>query len=244
MSYVFGQNISYWFYPLSENSSATVPTAVQGQTPAIYVFDKTPTRDESITGSSSIVTISSWTWNAAKKGWNFTIPALDDPAPDSNIEIRTFYVAVNFVLEAGEQTQTFLQPLIVSRIGGHDKSVNITSTDLEVYLPQVTAYTSLSQRNAYILQAIEEVKSRLRDKGYEWARITRPDRLNMCVIYKTLAMIMLAQVQDSGDKFSIRYLEYKDNFENALENLKFEYKQQGIEGVVQAKGTSVVLLNR
>lgn len=244
MSYVFGQNITYWFYPLNEDSGASVPSGVQGQTPAIYVFDKSPTRDEASTGTNSLSTISSWTWNSTKNGWSFTVPAIDDPAPTSNIDVRTYYVAINFILESGEQTQTFIQPLIISRVAGHDKAVTISTTELETYLPQVTAYTSLPQRNAYILQAIEEVKGKLRDKGYEWARITRPDRLDMCVIYKTLAMIMLGQIQDSGDKFSIKYSEYKDNFESALENLKFEYKQQNIDGVVQAKASTVLLLNR
>jgi len=39
MGYPFGQNITYWFYPLLDNDTANIPTAVQAQTPAIYVFD-------------------------------------------------------------------------------------------------------------------------------------------------------------------------------------------------------------
>ena len=80
MSYAFGQDITYKFYPLLDNADATISSAVQSQAPNVYVFDETvPTRIDASTGSNSIQSITSWNWNSTGKYWSFTISAVDDP---------------------------------------------------------------------------------------------------------------------------------------------------------------------
>ena len=245
MGYPFGQNITYWFYPLLDNETASVPTAVQGQTPAIYIFDESaPSRANALSGSGSLQTVSSWTWSASKKAWSFTIQAINDPYPDSNIPNRVYWIALNFILQTAGQTQTVIKPLQLERIVGHDKVVSVNEEDLRKYFPQIDAYSSDVQRAAYISQATEEVKATLRLKGYEWAKITRPDRLEMCVIYKALSMIMLGQIQEPSDKFSIKYSEYKNNFSVNLESLKFEYQQMEAGQIENGRTTGLVLLAR
>lgn len=245
MSYPFGQNITYWFYPLLDSDAATIPSAVTSQTPTIYVFDETaPTRGDAASGAGSLQTISSWTWSAAKKAWYFTISAVNDPHPDSNIPTRTYWIAINFILQSAGQTQTVIKPLQLVRVVGHDKVVSITEDDLKKYFPQVDAYSNEAQRDAYISQAIEEVKATLREKGYEWAKIVRPDRLDICIVYKALAMIMLAQVQEPNDKFSLKYQEFKDGFVTNLESLKFEYQQMEAGTIEEARTTSSFILIR
>lgn len=245
MGYPFGQNITYWFYPLLDNDTASIPTAVQGQTPAIYVFDETvPNRSDAISGANSLQTISSWTWSAQKKAWSFTIPAVSDPYPDSNIPTRTYWIAINFILQTAGQSQTVIKPLQLERVVGHDKVISVTEEDLRTYFPQVDAYSSDVQRKAYISQATAEVKSYLRVKGYEWAKITRPDRLDLCVVYKALAMIMLGQIQEPGDKFSIKYQEYKSNYQVSIDSLKFEYQEMEAGIIGTGRGGSTIYLVR
>lgn len=245
MSYPFGQSITYWFHPLLDNEKASIPAAILGQTPAIYIFnEQVPTRGDASTGTNSLATITSWTWNYQKRAWSFIIPAIDDPRPDSNIPSRQYWIAINFTLQAGEQLQTVIKPLPLVRVVGHDRVVSVTQDDLKKYFPQVEAYSSELQRLAFISQATEEVKAALRAKGYEWAKIQRADRLDLCVIYKALSMIMLGQIQEPNDKFSIKYIEYKQSFSNALDSLKFEYQAEEGGQVAETKTTATIFVVR
>lgn len=245
MGYPFGQNITYWFYPLLDNDTASIPAAVTSQTPAIHVFDESvPSRSNALSGSGSLQSITSWTWNSSKKAWSFTIPAVADPHPDSNIPTRTYWIALNFILQTAGQTQTVIKPLQLERIVGHDKVVSVTEENLRAYFPQVDAYSSDVQRRAYISQAVEEIKGELRAKGYEWAKITRADRLDLCVTYKALSLIMLGQIQEPADKFSIKFAEYKANFQSNLDSLKVEYQQMEAGTIETARGTATILISR
>lgn len=239
--YPFGQNISYSFYPLLDNEAATIPAGVLTQTPDIFVFtDNVPSRSAAASGDGAIVVVNTWTWNPNKRAWTFTIPAIDDPDPQSNISQRTYWIAINFVLQSTQQIQTVLKPLPLSRVVGHDKVVAVNQDDLKKYFPQVEAYSSELQRVAYINQAVEEVKAYLRAKGFEWAKIQRADRLELCVIFKALSMIMLAQVQEPGDKFALKYQEFKGSFTQNIESLRFEYQEQE-GGIVSEVKTSPTL---
>jgi hypothetical protein len=245
MGYPFGQNITYWFYPLLDNDTANIPTAVQAQTPAIYVFDESvPSRSDAASGANSLQTISSWTWSAQKKAWSFTVPAISDPHPDSNIPVRVYWIALNFILQTSGQIQTAIKPLQLERVVGHDRVVSVGEEDLRAYFPQIDAYSSDVQRKAFISQAIEEIKGELRVKGYEWAKITRADRLDLCVIYKALAMVMLGQIQEPSDKFSIKYQEYKAGFQSNLDSLKFEYQQMEGGIIETGRGTATIIIAR
>ena len=96
MGYPFGQNITYWFYPLLDNDTASIPAAVTSQTPAIRIFDESaPSRSDALSGSGSLQSITAWVWYPSKKAWSFTIPAVADPFPDSNIPTRTLLQIAN-----------------------------------------------------------------------------------------------------------------------------------------------------
>ena len=243
--YPFGQNISYSFYPLLDNENLSVSSSVTSQSPDIYIFpENAPSRGDAASGSGSIQTITTWTWSNQKKAWSFTISPIADPDPSSDIQTRQYWIAINFILQTGQQTQTVVKPLQLCRVVGHDRVVTVNQEDLKRYFPQVEAYSSELQRAAYILQAIEEVKAGLRTKGYEWAKIQRADRLDLCVIYKALSMIMLSQIQEPGDKFFIKYQEFKGNFSQAFESLKFEYQELERGMVSEAKTTGTIFLSR
>lgn len=226
MSYPFGQSFTAWFHPLVDDQTpAGILTS--GNLTAIYVFDAMPSRDVAAAGTGAVATVASWTWDAARKGFSFTVPAIDDPEPSSSIGVRTYWLALNFRLQASEQVQTVLKSFDLERVAGHGHTVDVDENDLAAYFPQLSSYSSEAQRTAYIAQAKEELRARLRMKGFQWARIHRPDRLNMAVTFKALSMLMLAQVQQSGDKFALKYAEFKQMYEDALESIRFEYDADG-----------------
>lgn len=245
MTHPFGQSFTYWFYPLVDNDTASLPNAILAQAPIIYIFgESVPTRADAAAGTNALQTISSWTWNYQKRAWSFTVAAIQDPDSASNIETREYWIALNFRLQTAGQIQTVIKPLQLERVVGHNKTVEVNEDDLKKYFPQIDAYSSQVQRLAYISQAVEEVKSALRIKGYDWAKIQRADRLDLCVTYKALSLVMLSQIQEPNDKFSIKYIEFKQSYTNALESLKFEY-QEDEGGTTRELNTSgFILLQR
>lgn len=245
--YPFGQSFQYTFYPLLDNENMTISASMQGQQPIdirIFTDSNIPSRAEASSGVGGIQTISTWQWSNQKKAWTFTVLPISDPDPASDISTRQYWIGINFLLQAAQQVQTVVKPLQLCRIVGHDRVVTVNQDDLKRYFPQVEAYSSELQRGAYILQAIEEVKAGLRSKGYEWAKIQRADRLDLCVVYKALSMIMLSQIQEPGDKFFIKYQEFKGNFSQAFDSLKFEYQELERGMVSEARTTGTVFLVR
>jgi hypothetical protein len=71
--------------------------------------------------------------------------------------------------------------------------------------------------------AKERLKASLRNRGYEWAYIYRPDRFDDVLKYMALSSIIGSQIQRQGDHFDRLYEEWKGIALTLLESLKFEY---------------------
>ncbi|TXH14216.1 MAG: hypothetical protein E6R03_09680 [Hyphomicrobiaceae bacterium] len=225
MTYPFGKAFTRWYFPLVDNQS---PTGVlTSQTPSIYIFSTQPDRTTAAAGTGAVQTVSSWTWNTSVNGWSYTVAAIDDPEPTGATSLRTYWEAVNYRLESGEQIQTDVRAFFVQRATGHSHSVGVTDAVLKEYYPQLDACSNPTQREQLIALAVEDVKARLKNKGFEWAMIHRIDRLNIAIAYKTLYMIMLIQIQQGNDKYAIKYAEFKAIFDSTIESLVLEYDSNG-----------------
>lgn len=221
MIHPFGKDFTRYYYPLVDD--ATPESLLTSQTPAIYIFDTQPGRNSAASGSGAVQTIADWTWDEGAKGWSYTVSAINDPDTTSSEVIRTYWEAVNFRLQASKQIQTDVRAFSLQRVTGHATSVGVNDDLLRSYFPQLDSCSTESQRSAYITLAIEDVKARLKSKGYEWARVARPDRLNIAIAYKVLYMIMLVQLQSGNDKYAVKYEEFKSIFTNTLDGLILEY---------------------
>lgn len=224
MGYSFGQSFTFWFYPLDrEGNAVSLSSDMQSQTPAIYVFTDQPSRSGAADGTGALQSITSWAWDAGKAGWSFSVDAIDDPDPNSNVVQRTYWIAINFRLDASEQIQTVLRSLDLERVTGHTRAVEITENDLRDYYPHIDAYSTTTQRLTYIRVGLSQVKSTLKAKGFEWAKLHRPDQLKAVVCYRALAMLFLTQAQAGNDKFAALYQEFKGLFETELSGLTIAY---------------------
>lgn len=221
MTHPFGKAFTRWYYPLINDT--TPDSVLTSQTPAIYVFTTQPSRAAAAAGTGASQTIASWTWDEGKRGWYYTIAAINDPDTTSTETVYTYWEAVNFRLEAAAQIQTDIRALEMERVIGHSQAVLVTDDVLRGYFPQLDSCSTESQRLALINLAVEDVKSKLQAKGYEWARVTRADRLTIAISYKVLYMIMLVQIQAGNDKYAVKYNEFKSIFENTVDGLTLEY---------------------
>lgn len=226
MTYPYGQDLTVWFFPLVDDD-AFQPSSTS-QTPNIYVFAERPSRAVAIAGTGAIGSaITTWSWDAGRGGFSFTVPAIDDPDPTSTVTQDTYYLGITVKLQASEQNQTFVQSILLERVSGHQTDVNVTLEDMKRYFPQAGAYCSEADRLGYIAEAINEVQDKLRGIGYKWARIQRPDKLKRVVTLRALALLLLFQLQQGNDKFAIKYQELKQMASDAFDALKIEYDSDG-----------------
>ncbi len=227
-TYVFGQDITFWFYPFMDNELAVISADVQSQTPDIYIFTWTsiPTREQALSGTDALQHITSWTWHPVKNAWSFTITAIEDPEPTAVRNTWNFYIAVNFILKLADVTkQTVIMPLEIGRIQGQGRSVSVVYSDLAGIYSQINACSTTAQQTEQIAQAVKDIKARLKFRGYEWSKINKLDELNRAVALRAVSLIMLSQLQAGNDKYGIKYAEYKAMYETEMESLQLEYDQ-------------------
>jgi hypothetical protein len=228
VSYAFGQDIELGFYPLVDNEPAEIPSALQAQTPAIYLYRDLPNKADAATGAGSpLQTITSWTWDSAKNGWTFTVDGIDDPDPTSTGPVNPHWVAINFLLSSGEQSQLVLQALDIQKVAAHLRVLDVTDDDLKALLPQITSHSTAVQRADYTSKATSQVKAKLKARGFEWAMLNRPDELKNAVTYKTLWLFCLAQVQAGNDKFAFKLAAFADLYTTEIDGMPIPIDTDG-----------------
>jgi hypothetical protein len=244
MSYPFGKSFKRWFYPIIDGES---PDGVlTSQNPAIYIFRDQPGREAAQSGTGALQTIGSWTWSATDAGWYYNVAAINDPDPISTTHNRIFWEAVNFRVESGAQIQTDVRAFYVERVAGLSHNVSVSETDLKEYFPQLDSISTPAQREQQIVLAVEDIKARLKNKGFEWARIHRVDRLNIAIAHRVLYMLMLIQVQQGNDKYAIKYTEFKAIFDTTIESLVMEYdsNKDGLPDAQVTQGSGPIRIIR
>lgn len=241
MGYPFGKDFKFYFYPLVDNETVqSIPT----QNPDIYIFDDSagqPSRQAAAAGTGAIQTITDW--DKVANGFAISVSALSDPDQTSTITERNYWIAINFKLKAAGQTQTIIRALDMERVAAHEKRVSIEATDLTTLWPEIAQYANNSTLNAAIELAIEEVKSILLNRGFEWATIKRPDRLNLAIRVRALMQIESQQSQESGDNFDRNYQEHKKQYKSYLDSIQLEIdadKDGKPETKTEAAGSAVV----
>lgn len=235
MSYPYGQAFTAYFYPLVDDA-AYVPTLTTGNLVSAYLFDVRPGLAEAASGAGAVlgVVISGWTWDAAKGAFAIAVPAVDDPEPTGTYSVEnTYFLAVNWRLEAGEQVQTTLQAITLERPRGHTTALTVMVADLRNLYRDIEAYGDEPQLLSAIALAKDDVRDKLLARGYRWANVTRPDRLKQVVVLKAVALVMLGEAQAGNDKFFAKYAEYKGLAKDALDGLQVEYDATG-DGVPDA----------
>jgi len=244
MGYLFGQDFNYTLYPLGDNQSINI---LNSQTPAIYVFPDSVnvTRAIAAAGTGAIQNITAWTDNSDGSK-TFAIDGIDDPDPTSTIDRREYKLGINCKISTAEQTQTIIRSLLLERLSAHDKVVTITYTDITNEFPQATDYASTAQITLWITEAKEEVQAYLSDRGFEWAQIFRPDRLDTVVKKKTLMKLMASQRQDANDNFDRNFELYEKDYNTIIKAVQFEYDstRQGTPDVAKVKAGGFSILAR
>ena len=223
MRYPFGQSFTAYFDPLVAGVEVgNIPT----QSPAIYIFDTEPTRDQAASGTDAIQAVTSWTPDGL--GFKFTVAAIADPDPTSTTSFRQYFRAVNFVLTSpAGQTQTDIRAIELERVAGQGSRVDVTDEDIVSFFPVVQAYTEEAEREQFIREAKLQVRDELKAKGFRWDRIHDLEVLNRLVKYKAICLILLNAIQKGGDAHELKYDKFENMYKNAFNSLQLEYDSDG-----------------
>ena len=226
-AYVFGQDISFQFFPKDDEGDPVTPSA---DSPSIWIYSDRPDRDtvKNETGATSSVVGSEITsWTPSGNSREFTIPAISDPDTSSGTYSDTYYAGIKYTLETSGQQQINIVAFIVSRTVGYDVELDVPAADIEKYFPQIDAYVTEVQQDSFVTEAIEEIRATLRDSGFDWAKIRRPDRLRLVVIHKVLSRVALSQYAGGDDGFLTMYEQSKLTADSMLSSVKLEYDSTG-----------------
>lgn len=224
MPFHFGTTITYNFYVLDpDDDSKFISLSGVTDAPTIYVYDHKPSRADALIGADSpLQTIVAW--SDITNGKSFTISPIVDPDTDSGTRDLEYWLAVNTVLEDGEQSQLFLRMLPLQRADIHSKRVTIAEADLEAVFPTlIPGLVSTAQATAAIDLATELTADELSNAGYHWAGIWRADKLQTAITYRTLSNLMISLSTDTGDSYSQRHVVYGDVYRQLIESLKIEF---------------------
>lgn len=199
--FLFGLDIKRAFYPLR----GTEPLLLPSQTPSIYVFADAPTRDEAQNGTGAVQTVSTWNEDTVEPyPRRYTIAAIDDPDPDSQIDEKWYWEAINFVNQDSEQTQTVIRAFRVIRAAGVGSIPGTSVEDLKRIYPAIESYLGNEELAAMLSTAETELKQDLEDRGLVWSKLFDLDKLRLALAFKAIALANLSQLVESNDKFAVR----------------------------------------
>lgn len=216
----FGSDITFEFYPMVDGEPFQLPT----QTPTIYVYESEtkPTRAAAAAGTGADQTISSWNEDEPYVR-TFTIDDIDDPDTSEEWKVYTYWVAINYVMEASQQTQTELRALRIARAQSQHKQLDCTTDELRGVWASISEYANLTQLSDYKAGAVSDIKDDLEAAGYEWALMFRPDELKRALIYKVCATVATAEISEGGLQFETLANKYERNYEDKIKQTKISY---------------------
>lgn len=211
----FGKSFTYTVTAYDDGSKIpSIPT----QTVDAFIFDTRPSRADASDGTGAIQ--SQNYSHTADDIIEIPFDAVDDPEPTGTISRHTYYVAVNFVLEAAEQVQTIIREVIFERVSAKDKIIGVTRDQIEQVYPDIYSFLSDAQVEAHIELARKELIADLKNQGTEWSQVHNPDELYNALLFKALQYVHASQIQRQGDRFSVLENSSKAAYQSVIRNLK------------------------
>lgn len=235
--FAFGVDFTYTFVPEVDGDPVTLPS----QTPAVYIFDSMPSRDNVLNGTGSPVqTITTWDETDGFKRL-ISVDGISDPNPTSSSTTENYWIGIKFKLDTDEDYQAVIFDLLLERVTAHQDEVLTSVSRLRDIFADIEEYADREALIGFIDKAKEHVEGNLTAKGYNWAQIKRLKPLSLLVDYR--ALMLFANTQ-RGDLFRELRAEWKEEAQNLLANLRLEYDSDndGSPEAPQPIGSDIILL--
>lgn len=233
--YLFGKDIAYTLHAFDDGLSIGL---IPAQTYNAFIYDKQPSRTEALTGAGSLSTIV--VTHALSNTLIISIPAIDDPDPESFNSTKMYYVAVVFKLATAEQDQLIIRALPLERVQAKDKTIGVTTAKIKEVFPTINKFLGDSEIQAMIYLAQNEILNDLKSKGFKWSEIHRPDQLFSALLFKSLQYINTSQIQRQGDRFSVSAELNSKSYSSQISFLKILIEDESGNAKKEEKGGGVL----
>jgi len=232
--YYFGKDFTIFYkYDLEAIPSADAPT--------IAIYSEKPSKDnaQACTGTYKLgSTITSWSnANTREATKTISIPAIVDPAPDSDTVEDEYYIAINYTLKASGQAQTVILPFFISRTIGQISAPEVDPADIKKLLPIIGDRLGDVELDDFIDIAVMQLKSELLKKGLRWEQVTNQSDLHLAILYKAASLAEHSEFDTVGDEHYKRYEDYNAMYATEISNLtiKVDTNQDGSPEVATKK---------
>ena len=213
--YIFGRDITYNLHLYEDGEKIT---DLPAQTVTGYLFRPEPSRADAAAGTGALSTFTQSL--TAGSAISLTIPAVADPDDTSNFNAYDYWVAVNFILKTGGDTQTSIRKIRIERVNGQNYDIGVELDDVLSLFPDALSYLSASQISAIIQLARSEIVFELEQEGIAWAAVWRPDDLYHTLLFRVLYHVYASQKDDfveSRDEAKASYISAKNSLKLAYD---------------------------
>lgn len=233
MTAVYGKDITRTFWPEDENGN---PIELPSQAPSIFLFEAQPSRADAVAGTGALSTCTYWAQSAsAPYPCTYTLPAINDPLPDSLTPVKGYWESLKFVAQTSEEAQVVIRYFEMNRVQALATRPGTTIADLTAIYPAAAAYASNANLQAAIDTAEAEMRIEIEGKGIAWSGVADLSKTKLALAYKSLANLMLAQIAQTGDKHQTRYEEFRRMYSELMKSieLKFDSDRDGVVDSIQ-----------
>lgn len=230
--YNFGKTITRKFYP-KEND---LPLSIHSQAAEIYLFEDKPTLSNARDGTGATQTITYWTQSGVTpypQTYQFT--PVDDPDPTGGNLWRSYWEAINFVLEVTEQKQTVVREFKIERPKANEDIPGTTVADVEQVFPDIESYFDDSEIEGFLSVAETELKNELLALNVRWSQVSSLTNTKLAIAYKAISNASLVQIKEPGDRHNLRYNEFKAKYLITIKAIPLEIDLDG-DGKADTKG--------
>ena len=228
--YNFGQDFEYKFAVFNDKSGSYKSLAAVTDTPAIYIYDHKPTRENASSGADSpVATITDWANDTETTGKKITIPAITDPEPNNEWKVHEYWIAINYVLVNGGDSFLDLRLIKLSRPKTTGAPFSAQTSVLQEIFSKVGSYASASDQATKIALARKLVAAEFEGNGFDWCELYEPQDLNLAISYRALAELFSTSKFIGTEEIGELADRFRDNSDKLIKYLKllFTTKQNG-----------------
>lgn len=222
MKAVFGASIGRVFYALAGDE----PFRLYSQAASCYLFSTLPTLAEAQAGTGAIASATTWTQSDQHPYPNYySYAAVSDPEQGITEDFsKTYYEAVNFRLQSGQQVQTLVRAFDIYRIREQEDNPDASVALIKEVFPAISSYLTDAEITTYIKLALDEMKIDLTAQGWSWSKLIDLDQTRLAIAYRAIALGSLAQIRQQNDRHELRYNEFNKKYKETLVQVKVREK--------------------
>lgn len=221
--FLFGEDSEIHFWPMREVANLEAGELTESSILDSYLFgpDTVPSIETAAAGTGAVQTLASAGWSAnTSGGFKHALDVVNDPDPSNPaLYKRSYFLAVNFRLQAAAQIQTAIREVYFQRATVRLSDVSINAAYLTARVPTLGELASGRLSN-FLAPALDELKLDLEEAGAKFDSICNVDKLDLALCYKAIELVSDDLIRKTGDRHDRRRKAYEDKYIKVLPKIR------------------------